>query len=141
MVWLRLNGLCFIKSFLVLNILPHNPHLNSWRYCCVDDTPETTVCLNHQVSSGISHFPSMKYLQVLNVWEWLFFPWIIKGTLSPKIIFEYVKQSWPLVIRSLVFCSRNSKKERKYIFSKISRDSVYLKNEYRKRKVCLKTFW
>ena len=63
----------------------------------------------------------------------------LKGTLSPKIIFEYVKQSWPLVIRSLVFCSRNSKKERKYVFSKISRDSVYLKNEYRKRKVYLKT--
>ena len=61
-----------------------------------------------------------------------------KGTLSPKIIFEYVKQSWPLVIRSLAFCSRNSKKERKYVFSKISRDSVYLKNEYRKRKVYLK---
>ena len=62
----------------------------------------------------------------------------IKGTLPPKTIFQYVKQSWPLIIMSYVFCSRNSIKKRKYNFSKISRDSMYLKNEYRKRKVYLK---
>ena len=63
----------------------------------------------------------------------------LKGTLSPKTIFQYVREAWPLVNTLWFLSSRSFKIKRNLNFSKNSRDSVCLRIGDRKRKVYLKT--
>ena len=62
----------------------------------------------------------------------------LKGTLSPKTIFQYVREAWPLITVAYFFSSRTFKIERNLQFPRNSRDSVCLRIGDRKRKVYLK---
>jgi hypothetical protein len=59
--------------------------------------------------------------------------------LSPKTIFQYVREVWPLITVAWFFSSRALKLKRNVNFTSNSRDSVCLRIGDRKRKVYLKT--
>jgi hypothetical protein len=63
----------------------------------------------------------------------------LKGTLSPKTIFQYVKEGWTLITVAWFFSSRALKIKGNLHFSKNSIDSVCLRIGDRKRIVYLKT--
>ena len=62
----------------------------------------------------------------------------LKGTLSPKTIFQYVREALPLIIVSWFFPPKALKIQINLVFPKNSKDSVCLRIGDRKRKVYLK---